>query len=199
VNCPSPNGLDRLDWPAARSLSTLAAHLGLSVRDQRRLKPQATASRRSLSSRYGLGAFPWHTDSVQQVQPPRWLLLRSLGESNTPTCLLDGTELTTGFEIENSLSSGSWLIDLGDRSFFASVVRSTDRAIRWNPDLMRPANAPTAETDEKLRRALESVKGQEHLWRTGEVLLIDNFRWLHSRPAISAGERKRELERILCD
>src|ERR1700734_819578 len=43
----------------------------------------------TLSQRYGMSAFPWHTDGAHYAQPPRLSLMRRRVPTGTPTLLLD--------------------------------------------------------------------------------------------------------------
>lgn len=192
------DGVTLLKWSPEKSLEALARGLGFSPRERRVLVPRGSGRYPSLSANHGLGKFPWHTDGAQRVRPPRWLLLRSTGEPREPTLLLNGVHLAARSEFTADLSAASWLVR-GARPFYAPIVSPRENALRWNPDLMRPRGSRAPAVDVRWRRLLAEAKPIRHKWRPGEVLILDNWRWLHSRPAIAASDQERRLERVQCE
>jgi L-asparagine oxygenase len=191
-------GFALVEWDPEESLEDLAKVLGLMLREHRLLAPRETGGRPSLSARHGLGAFPWHTDGAQRVRTPRWLLMRSHGEPKTPTLLLDGTALATNGGITAELAAASWLVQ-GTPPFYAPVIAPNGEALRWNPDLMSPRGSRGAVADKRWRLLLAAAEANRHQWRSGETLILDNWRLLHARPPITADDPERQLERIQCE
>ena len=191
-------GLAIVEWAEEVPLAELAEELGLVVRDRRVLAPRTGGGHPSLSAMHGLGDFPWHTDGAQEVRTPHWLLLRSLGEAKTPTLLLDGAALAARSGLDAKLAAASWLVQ-GALPFYSPVISPGEGALRWNPDLMRPRGGRGLATDASWRALLAGAQPQRHPWRAGEVLILDNRRWLHARPAVAPEDLERRLERIQCE
>ncbi|MEU7802441.1 hypothetical protein AB0B10_24580 [Micromonospora arborensis] len=142
----------------------------------------------SLSGVYGLGAFPWHTDGAISSSPPRWLLLKAV-ELSYPTC----TEL---------LVPDAGLV----ASLYGTILRARDKSgrvkylpaimpdqgggsrLRWDPRTCTPQTGLTIEEVEK-KSPSACVE-----WVVGRLLVIDNFKLLHRRPAVQ-GQGRRMLER----
>jgi hypothetical protein len=191
-------GFALVEWDPGEPLDDLAKGLGLVPREHRVLAPRETGGRPSLSARHGLGSFPWHTDGAQRVRTPHWLLMRSLGEPKTPTLLLDGAALASQGGITAELAAASWLVQ-GVPPFYAPVISPNGEALRWNPDLMSPRGSRGPVADARWRVLLAGAQENRHEWQRGEVLILDNWRWLHARPPIAADDRERQLERIQCE
>lgn len=150
-------------------------------------RERAAADPWSLSGAYGLRAFPWHTDGAIASKPPRWLLLRAVRLSR-PTC----TEL---------LDPHPELLAVLRRT----VLRVTDRAgrvrhlpaavyerdgwrLRWDPRTCRPRVGIPVEEMEK-HPPSATIE-----WRRDCLLVVDNTRLLHRRPAVD-GLAERLIER----
>ena len=194
------SGRALIAWPPDAAVDALAAELGIHARGTHVLIPQANNTRPSLSADHGLAGFPWHTDGATQFSPPRWLMMRALEPCETPTLILDGLTVTEDAGLRAAMQGAIWRVAGGRRPFFAPVVGPRDGALRWNPDIMHPMGRHAASIDPKLRATLSAEPGIVHRWKVGEVLLLDNHRWLHARPEVDGRDiLNRRLERILGD
>jgi len=192
-------GIARIEWDAEMPLDALIDELGATAVEHRVLTPRPADEARShtLSSLYGLGTLPWHTDGAHWPVPPRASLMRASAGSSTPTYFLDAREVIQSADLEARLRQGSWCV-IGSRTPFYVAAVASDGAVRFNADVMRPAGSRAAEAQAQLVRALGSAAFKTHQWSAGEALLIDNHRVLHSRPPVPETDRDRRLERILC-
>ena len=70
-------------------------------------QPKERANPNTLSSRYGLGAFPFHTEAAYLSAPPRFLLLYCVhpGDGARPTLLLDASSEVLYFNCCTSKNS----------------------------------------------------------------------------------------------
>jgi alpha-ketoglutarate-dependent taurine dioxygenase len=194
-------GFSRLSWPTDMPLELLASRLSSHVVDHRRLIAQdrGTARSETLSNRYGLDAFPWHTDAAHHPRPPRLCVMRSLRPTSVPTMLLDRDLLLANQpELQKSLRHGSWIVQGARQTFYTPVIGRTG-LIRFNPDTMTPASLATVASHAALTARLSTFNGHPHQWASEEVLIFDNGRMLHARPTIYDSDHHRELERILCE
>lgn len=153
--------------------------------------PQPIVSREqdgswSLSGAYGLGGFPWHTDGAISSRPPRWIVLRALSIPR-PTCteLLDpGPSLLSELRRTVLLATDR----TGRTRHLPAAIPDYGRwRIRWDPRTCTPRTGLSVD-DVNAQRPTVVIE-----WREGRVLVLDNTRLLHRRPAVTAG---RVLERI---
>ena len=164
--------------------------------------PYATedAHPRSLSARFGLGAFPFHTELSHRARPCRYLLLGCIdpGSPATATMLLDWQ--TLGFSPEELylLEDTPVLVRTGRRSFYSTILSPGGAFLRYDPGCLEAV-------DERGRKALALVEDriagappEAHHWRQGDILIIDNWRVLHGRSPSDRGSGRR-LVRILID
>lgn len=193
-----------VDFPNDEPLIELARHLGdpVSARSAaplpERLIPTdaADAAPNSLSSRYGLGSFPFHTDAAHHREPPRILLMRSVGASvDIATRLVDLHGVVS--PCLSSLRGGTWLVNAGQTRFYAPMVvrRGRESTVRFDPGCMRAVSARAREVEHHLESVLTTANATPIRWRPGKALIVDNWRCLHGRPPASDPERV--LERVL--
>jgi len=168
----------------------VAAQLGRAS-SPTRLEPKDTKQARpwSLSGVYGLDAFPWHTDGAISSDPPQWLLLQGI-EVSDPTW----TELLA--------PNGNTLSGLR-----ATTLRTVDRSgrIRYLPAVVPLGNGRTRlpwdprTCTPRTGLAVDDVEGLPATtrieWQPGRLLIIDNLRVMHRRPAVQE-LTKRVLERF---
>jgi alpha-ketoglutarate-dependent taurine dioxygenase len=196
------DGASRVAWVPDRALPELAAELGL-VSAQRTVisvRDSSAAPPTSLSGKYGVGVFPWHTDGAQLRSPPRLLLMRTAAgtHADTPTLWTDGLRIAMrNRALIDDLREGRWLVRHGRPAFSVSAVVGT--TLRFNLDQMEPETPEAVRASEVLLRTLSTSATREHHWRDGEVLILDNQRILHSRPAVPQSDRGRRLERLTAD
>ncbi|TNC44652.1 TauD/TfdA family dioxygenase [Mumia zhuanghuii] len=172
-------------WTSTDNESTfaeLAATLGGSEVRRQVLRPvrMLDARQGTHSALAGLGTFPWHTDGSIALTPPRWMVLRCL-EVTRPTstefCLPDGN-------LRRALGQLTLLIrqENGRKAYVPAMVKSSIEhyRIRWDPRarILGPDAA---------RSAVEGAEPSDAVsWRKGRVIVVDNHRVLHRRPAVVA-------------
>ncbi|MFG2994212.1 TauD/TfdA family dioxygenase [Streptomyces sp. NPDC048257] len=154
---------------------------------------QAEAEPNSLSSRYGKGAQPLHTDGAHLLNPPDIVVLACETTSTTPTRLWNG--MLRGPYVEGvgqPVQHGVFLISSGNDSFFD--VAYTRRRLRFDPGCMLPCDARARRAAQYFEEALGSAI--DHRWtEPSQVLLIDNRRVLHARSS-AIDEPQREIQRV---
>lgn len=159
-----------------------------------RARNSQNAHPRSLSSRYGLGELPPHTDGAHHVRPPDLVVLQATRVSQRPTTLWRLPRFKLTAKQYESLHCGIFLVGEGRRSFYTHIVDGGGR-VRFDPVCMRPID-PLARfaSDWIAERASEAMP---HFWSTTEEsLLIDNHQTLHGRSNVPPSE-ERELKRIM--
>jgi alpha-ketoglutarate-dependent taurine dioxygenase len=171
------------------SAADVAVHLGRASAPVRlEPKDRGEALSWSLSGVYGLGAFPWHTDGAISPDPPRWLLLQAIELScRTWTELL----VPSGDTLAGLRKTSLRAVDHAGRVSYLPAVAPLGPGtmrLRWDPRICTPRSG----------LAIGEVEGQTPTsrveWQPGRLLVIDNFRVMHRRPAVH-GQSKRILER----
>lgn len=191
------------------SILAVAASLGRPLPEPRdgvmvktiRPTPSNGAVKNTLSERYGMGAFPLHTEAAYWRLPPRFLLLycRNPGETNRATEVLDGSALLQEQDA-SLLSVDPWVVSAGLHSFLTTVLSGSgvNRILRYDRDCMRPAVK-----DSRSRQLLDSFLGRAKVktisWRAHDLLIVDNHRALHGRAGSAVPDPSRELIKVLVD
>jgi alpha-ketoglutarate-dependent taurine dioxygenase len=187
---------------------SIAERLGTPLREQRdsrvyRLISPTTAEAslaNTLSSRYGLGSFPFHTDTAYWLKPARFLLLHCVnpGSGARPTLLLDTARWRLRAAESRLLTRGLW-ITAGARPFLATVLSPIFGGfdIRYDVDCMRPAATSGEEAGALIRRKIRASHTAQVDWIPRMLLVIDNRRLLHSRGDADAPDMNRQLGRVL--
>lgn len=145
------------------------------------------ASKWSLSGTFGHDAFPWHTDGAISSLPPRWIVLRpvELSEPTTTELLSPCAELRERLERTVLLAK-----DRAGRARYlpALMLTKDDRRLRWDPRTCRPRSPRVA------REIAAAMPTSVITWELGVTLVIDNYKLMHRRPAVTAAA-ERVLER----
>lgn len=158
---------------------------------------QEDAHPRSLSAIYGLDGFPFHLDDATRLTPCRYVLLSCVAAANEspPTLLLDWTTLFTSTELAR-LASAIVLVRNGRASFYTPLLDPRRRFLRYDPGCIRPASHGAVEAMSLVSERISVSDHTSHRWSQGEILLIDNWRLLHARPAVHTSGSRR-LKRIM--
>jgi len=196
------------DWAPAEGLE-LAYQLGIPRGDHRdarivrTIAPQdRDSARNTLSSRYGFGPFPLHTETAYWRTPVRWLLLRCLapGSASRATTVVDTELLRISPRLLRLMCNEIWIV-AARRPFLATVARPPANghplAIRFDRDCMRPLTRGARDLAAILDTLLSEIAPIEVTWSTDDLLVVDNYRCLHGRGSASSPDPDRVLERIL--
>lgn len=169
------------------------------VRD---IQPQhvGIAKPNTLSSRYGTGRFPFHTDAAHWERPARYLLLYcvSPGDGMRPTFLQDSGAWQLKGDEKDLACRALWAV--GHRRAWLSHVamRAGDRlSVRYDMDCMRPMTAESRELKAILESRIHATAQERIDWQAGDLLVIDNHRMVHARGDALRPDANRVLKRIL--
>lgn len=178
-----------------------ASLLGWSEVTFRRADPPVTSLRpvdageaksNSLSSRYGRGAQPLHTDGAHLLEPPDLVLLAAETTSAIPTLLWKRKIIHFQNRVSTDMRHGVFLVHNGSESFFCTA--QSRRGLRYDPGCMTPCDERSRRTAAFMADALQSAV--EHHWdEPGKLLLVNNREVLHARAAAD-DEPDRELTRV---
>lgn len=171
--------------PSRSEVAPILARLGHEG-TRTRLKPVAPNRNRSWSHSdiNGFGSFPWHTDGAVAPVPPRWMVLECEAleaPSSTELLRLPPSLFRRLRRCSMRVRGRSGRV----RDLAAVVPTDNGQArLRWDPrvchvndsDLAKDieAEAPTATCE----------------WHEGRLLLVDNWRMMHRRPAVLPGAER---------
>jgi alpha-ketoglutarate-dependent taurine dioxygenase len=170
-----------------------------------RVSPKTSDQARpgTMSAIYGMGSFPLHTERAHWPAPPRFLILRSVGDaSDRPTTLLDSYRFALDQNLAQELLRAPWIVQWGEVTFRSRVLQSFSSGggrwhIRYDRCCMTPCDAAHEGLSDRLEHALVALEPEAHDWEPGIVLIIDNWRVLHGRGKCTGSDFGRTLERVV--
>lgn len=189
-------------------LLTISGALGIPTADKRgeivkTLKPEKPSdpNRSTLSSKYGTGAFPFHTETAYWLSPARFVALYCVnpGSSRRPTHVIDSYEWNLSPNDDQTLCNEVWKVFTGINPFLCTIGKKTMSGlmIRFDMDCMKPALLSRGKASDIVFREIESQKVRSIDWQVGDLLVIDNYRMIHARGTSSTNDSDRHLKRIL--
>jgi len=153
----------------------------------------------TLSGSFGFDSFPYHTDGAQYQIPPRYIILKSLGngESKAATLLVDPISIFKDHKKSFTVNDDVYWVKGGKNSFYTTLLNKTIISglfiFRYNPVVMKKLNLGSKEN---FSDQLGLLKPRRVLWKKNKTLIIDNWRLLHGREKVNNDEVKiRKLER----
>lgn len=163
------------------------------------VRQPSEAHRNSLSSRYGTGAFPLHTDGAHHAVVPKYVILRmtSERESSRGTVLMDFRNSLDPHQA-GVLSHEPWIVRTGRRAFLSSILDG--KSLRFDFDIMVPALPGSARAPGIVRAVAASARSTVLKWTQHLTVIIDNHRVVHGRESVTPElleTEERQLERIL--
>jgi alpha-ketoglutarate-dependent taurine dioxygenase len=189
------------DGDVAQQVSQMAARLGAPYGGRggamiECLSPtqKPAAARNSLSARYGMSAFPWHTDTAHFQTPARWVIMACVvpGEIQASTEIMCRADLKVPVAMAEICSTAPFAFVNGRESFLSTIVQMNRGFIRFDPGCMQPLNRPCERVLMELAnwvpKEAESLRID---WCAGRAIIFDNWNYLHRRhDASSATGRK---------
>lgn len=152
---------------------------------QRLLPRTAEAARpNSLSSRYGLDAFPFHTDFATAEIPPRLILLAATRPRRAKTLLFDTDGLIENFGYEHL--KRCIFLQKDRKSRYCRLLTTSNGKLRfiYNHDIMIPYNSEAREVENYITSGIGRVHSID--WSECRFALIDNWNVFHAREACKA-------------
>jgi len=191
-----------------KALWDVAASLGPIKTDPRHpqeirfIRPQAisVAEPNTLSSRYGMNSFPFHTDAAHWQLPPTYVLLYcvEIGSGNRPTYLIDSRSWGLTKSELSALSSAVWRTGHA-KPFLCTVTCPSDDGftIRYDPGCMSPRSISGVKAAELIATKLSNAEYVTIEWQRGDLLVIHNQRLLHARGPAERADPDRVIARLL--
>ncbi len=187
-------------------VGSIASRLGTPVRNRvgaavEVLSPCAAESANpfSLSGKHGFAPFPLHCDTSHWPVPCRFVILACLdpGSVATPTLLLDLAQVSLSSGERLLARSAVFLIRNGRRSFYASILSDRREYIRLDPGCMEAVTEDGKQALDLFSHHHQSHQVRRVEWRSGDLLIIDNWRVLHGRGEHTNAAGDRKLLRVI--
>lgn len=165
-------------------------------------KPKDTALGNTLSSRFGLGEFPLHTDGAGKILPPKYIFLEFQGAfaSSVSISLFDLNFIRETSECRKYMHRYIFSVKNGVRNFISPIFNQNKHGdfFRYNPAIMKPLNDDAKKISSLIETNSSSHTGLITFFPSeGSAIFIDNHRLLHSRGAMSEGVSEgRSVRRI---
>lgn len=159
-----------------------------------KLRPHETSDPRvnSLSSRYGLGSFPLHTDFSTHPRPPRFILFLARNPRKTQTLICNAQKISDEFKMSELLSS----VFVIQKTFphYCRMIEglAPDNFYRFNSDVMVPKNGCAQRISNFIIHDLKPDASIDWIKNCGA--LVFNWQALHGRAAVTASDGE-QLER----
>lgn len=153
---------------------------------------------------FGSGFFPFHTDFVYYPTPPRILLLRlaDKAESFRDTLLIDTHDFSLSEEEFFLLRNEKWKTSFGRKRTLIRIIEESESddsktIFRYDPVVMKPFMRNNKGT-EIVENTFLNTSSHRQSWKTGDVLIINNWRVVHARDYTHQRPNPtRVLERII--
>lgn len=151
----------------------------------------------SYSGNFGMGAFPFHTDLAHWYIPPRYFLLRCIVPSNNvKTKFVSSSEV---FSLEDPISLNRSLFRPRRRlDGRLNMLRlKHDELYRWDTLFIKPMTDSAIELQSRITERIEELPHLEvSLNNSGDCILVDNWKVIHSRTAVQSADTSRKIERV---
>lgn len=110
---------------------------------------------------------------------------------------MDSHRIALSDDERQLLSYATFRVENGRRSFFASILGRNQEFFRFDPACMKTTDRNSQMAQQTISNAIEKSDHLEVEWKTNKVLVIDNWRSLHSRSSPRHTDDQRLLKRIL--
>jgi L-asparagine oxygenase len=168
----------------------------------RDIRPQdlKSAKQNTLSSRYGTGAFPFHTDTAHWDHPARYLGLYCVdpGEGRRATLLLDSRVWVLDDDEQDLACRALWATGHVRPRFCTFAKKAGDGLkIRYDMDCMKPMTKEAHGLKALVDARIQDCRSMRIEWEPQNLLIIDNRRMLHARASSTRPDAGRILKRML--
>lgn len=151
-------------------------------------KVQGNGVNGSLSYKYGLSDFPFHTDTSFYTIPARYLLMSCSNSSSSCSNIVDFKPFLDKLSADDlsSIKNATYIMRTPESSKFCKVQFDHENLIglRYDPNIMSPYNNSAMRCEILIKHYLTTTAPIKIEWTGNNVLIIDNWRCLHSRDAV---------------
>lgn len=161
-------------------------------------KDKTEAIEKTFSHKYGFEKFPFHTDTAFWNIPARYVLMSSKDISSTETLILtlDSVNQLNTEEI-SVLEKSIFLVKTNQSNFYCSVLtrQNGNQILRYDPNIMKAINSYAMEAITVIENIVKNSEIHRINWNSPKILIIDNWKILHSRSSI-VDKENRIIKRI---
>lgn len=159
-------------------------------------KEKGTGIRNSFSYNFGFSSIPFHTDAAFNELPARYILFTSILPSETTTNIIDLKFLSESLNDDELtiLKKAIFLIKTPQEQKFSNLFFNNYNGLRFDPNIMFPYNSYAKKSLEIIDSQINNLEPVRINWNKKSILIIDNWRCLHSRGKIE--DKNRTLKRI---
>jgi len=162
-------------------------------------KRKENAYKNSLSSIYELNSFPLHSDTAYYKIPVKYIMLycKDPGTGGRSTYLYDTYKLTcTGDEFRFKLINTIFKVINGRNSFLTTLYNPSIGFFRLDRNCMRYTTTEGEELLQEIDKFIQQDDIHEVNWSLGDLLIFDNWRFLHGRGSNKSEDFDRLLYRL---
>lgn len=153
----------------------------------------------SFSKKFGLNKFPFHTDTAFFNKPVKYMALFSEEANDCPTLLLNFLSVLDKLDEvqKKDIYKAIYLVKTPTNNFLCPLYKifQDDFIIRYDECCMKPMNNSAKRIDEILKELFTNLNPITINWSKGKLILVDNWKFLHSRNAIN-NSIQRKLKRL---
>ncbi|MEW8204420.1 MAG: TauD/TfdA family dioxygenase [Candidatus Thiodiazotropha endolucinida] len=152
----------------------------------------------TFSKVYGLSAFPFHTDTAFWGIPARYVVLGMFRKSQCTTnyiSLCDIAEIISS-DFRSKAEKSIYLVETFEGRKYTSpfFCRNGTFGIRFDPNIMKPANGHARRFHGELLAAMAAIEPRRIHWSGDKAVVFDNWKNLHGRSAVK--NERREIFRV---
>lgn len=152
----------------------------------------------TLSNIYGLSAFPFHTDTAFWGIPARYVVMGMFRKSPCTTNYISLSDIAGAVsgDFYAKAEKSIYLVETFEGCKYTSPVFSRNRVwgIRFDPNIMKPANGHAKKFHGELVAAMDTIQPKRVRWDGNKAVVFDNWKNFHSRSAVN--NERREILRI---
>ncbi len=155
------------------------------------------AHEQSLSAKYGINDFPFHTDGAYFEIPPRYIVLRYIRgiDNPTPTVVCDMKNIVE--KDKNMLKHSIWKVKSRSGFFLSTILSEENNVFRYDKCVMQPSISHN-NNSQYFEDLVSGLPKEEIRWSLNKTVVLDNWTFLHSRPKVKNMEINfRTLQRIM--
>lgn len=175
------------------------SRIGGYIIDRLSPKKKEAAHKNSLSNIHELNSFPLHSDTAYYKIPVKYIMLycKNPGVGDRPTYLYDTYQLINkDEEFRFKLANTIYKVINGRNSFLTTLHNPNMSFFRLDRDCMRSITDEGEELLKEIDTLIQKDDIQEIKWSLGDLLIIDNWRFLHGRGSSKSEDLDRLLYRI---
>jgi hypothetical protein len=156
---------------------------------------------KSLSARYGVQDFPFHTDTAYWKKPAKYIMLYAVepGNGGRPSLLMDGYKLINTLLREDNIQNNLFKVINEKNSFLCNLLKKDENGrdiVRFDEGCMVPVTRRSNCIKDKLLNIINNEKPSIIVWKRGDLLILDNWRMLHARGKSLRNDIDRKLFRL---